>query len=63
MRRALTGFLVVAALAGSAMAGTFSSGLERLVAGRSASESITVLISMTDQVDVAGLDADLRARR
>ena len=63
MRRALTGFLVTVALAGSAMAGSFSNGLDRFVAGKPAGESITVLLSMAQQADVAELDAQLSARK
>lgn len=63
MRRALTGFLVSAVLAGSAMAGSFSNGLDRFVAGKPANQSITVLLSMAQQADVAALDAQLSARK
>ncbi|MFA7330436.1 MAG: S8 family serine peptidase [Candidatus Delongbacteria bacterium] len=63
MKRCLTLGSLVLALAGAAAAGQFSAGLERLAAGRSADEALTVLLSLREQADIAGLDADLHARR
>jgi subtilisin family serine protease len=62
MRNALTGFVLGCALAGSALAGSFSDGLDRFVAGRSDSESIKVLVTLDQQADIAGLDRMLEER-
>ncbi len=63
MRRALSGFAVSMALAGSVLAGSFSDGLERYVAGKSSTESIKVLLSLKEQAKVADLDQQLRDRK
>ena len=63
MKRALTSLVVLGVLAGSALAGTFSRGLEQLVAGMPADKTVTVLLSLAEQADVAGLDAQLRGRQ
>jgi subtilisin family serine protease len=49
--------------AGVAAAGTFSPGLERLVADRPGGETMTVLLAMREQADITTLSAELSARR
>jgi subtilisin family serine protease len=51
------------ALAGGAVAGQFSPGLERLAAGRAGHDVMTVLLSLERQADIATLDAQLSAAR
>ena len=60
MNRWLTLGTMVLALAGGAAAGSFSPGLERLAAGRSGDEPMTVLLALRRQADVATLDAAAR---
>ncbi|MCB1047399.1 MAG: S8 family serine peptidase [Calditrichaeota bacterium] len=59
MRKALTGIALLSALAGSAIAGSFTSGLELYVANKSDSENITVLLTLAEQAPVADLDRKL----
>ena len=63
MKRLMTLGLLSVSLAGGAAAGGFSAGLERLAAGRPADESMTVLLALGEQADIAALDRDLTARR
>ena len=63
MRRNFTRALAALALAGSALAGGFSGGLERHVAGKPDGEAITVLLALREQADVFTLDQQLHERR
>jgi len=63
MKRALTALALGAALVGSLQAGQFSPGLERLVADRGDQGSMTVLLSMEHQADIAGLDRYLQSTK
>ena len=60
MKRALMGLLLGAVAVGGLRAGQFSTGLETLVAGRSDQESITVLLALERQADVAGMERYLQ---
>jgi bacillopeptidase F len=63
MRRLLTGMVLAGALAGPVLAGSFTEGLERYVAGRPDTEHIKVLVTLQEQADIATLDAELRERK
>ena len=63
MKRLLTVALLGAAFCGSAMAGTLSAGLERMIAETKDGENISVLLAMKTQADIARLDAELHESR
>ncbi len=62
MKGILKGFLLLTLTAGAALAGTLSPGLQRQIASMNESESITVLLAMRDQADIAALDRELHDR-
>ena len=68
MKRMLTAVLLGAAFcgtmfSGSALAGTLSPGLERVLSEAKTGENVSALLAMKAQADIAGLDADLHQSR
>ncbi len=60
MRKALNSALIGLAFAAAASAGQFTPGLERYLADHPAESSVTVLLAMAQQADIATLDQQLR---
>ena len=56
MTRILQGFLISSVMAGSAMAGGFSLGLENYIADKGLDENVSVILTMSEQANVAEMD-------